>query len=133
MMLTSTRNGTPLQKAQTVPTSAVSGEEFDNVLLVQGAFGWSGLYPLDQPGSTHEARAERHCNMYFVRISASEVTREKNPVVTEKTSYTLKYRGETYVNESQCGVCINRNCPANCNAEAIEGEWPAGLLVLSLV
>lgn len=133
MLLTSIRNGTPLQKAETVSTSAISADEFDNALLVHGAFGWSGLYPLDQAGSTHEARAERHCNMYFVRISASEVTREKNPVVTEKTSYTLKYRGETYVNEAQCAVCINRNCPANRNPDALEGEWPAGLLVLSLV
>ncbi len=132
MSLNSTRDAHPLLRAETVPTDKAQPETLENVLVVNGAFGWSGLYPLAEAGNVREGRAERHCNMYFVRLTASEVTREKNPIVTDKTSYTLRYRGATYQNEDQCGVCVNRNCPANRNPQALEGEWPAGLLVLPL-
>lgn len=133
MSLISTRDAQPLSRAETVATDKAQPETLDNVLVVNGAFGWSGLYPLSEEGSVHAGRAQRHCNMYFVRLTASEVTREKNPIVTDKTGYVLRYRGGTYQNEAQCGVCINRRCPANRNPQAEEGEWPAGLLVLPLV
>lgn len=132
MTLISTRLDHPLLSAETVTTDKAQPEHMDNVLLVNGAFGWSGLYPLAEASAVREGRAERHCNMYFVRITASEVTRQRSPVVTDKTSYVLRYRGETYRNEEQCGVCVNRNCPANRNAQAIEGDWTAGVLVLPL-
>lgn len=128
----STRQDHPLLRAETVATDQIQPETLENVLVVNGAFGWSGLYPLAEESAVREGRAERHCNMYFVRITASEVTREKNAVVTDKTGYTLRYRGGTFQNEEQCGVCVNRACPANRNPQALEGDWPAGLLVLPL-
>lgn len=133
MSLKSTRLDHPMLRAETVGTDQAQPESLANVLVVNGAFGWSGLYPLTEETAVRDGRAERHCNMYFVRLTASEVTRQKNPVVTEKTSYTLRYRGETYQNEDQCGVCANRNCPANRNPQAQAGDWPAGLLVLPLI
>lgn len=132
MTVLSTRQDKPLLRAETAPTDQVQPEAVENALIVNGAFGWSGLYPLTEESAVRDGRAERHCNMYFVRLTASEVTRQKNPVVTDKTSYTLRYRGATYQNEEQCGVCVNRNCPANRNAHAQEGDWQAGVLVLPL-
>lgn len=132
MPLISTHLEQPLFHAETVPTDKAQPEHMENVLLVSGAFGWSGLYPLTEASTVKAGRAERHCNMYFVRLTASEVTRQRNPVVTDRTSYVLRYRGETYRNEEQCGVCVNRNCPANRNAAAVEGDWAAGMLVLPL-
>lgn len=128
----STRDGHALALPTTVSTAGLDPETLDNVLVVQGAFGLSGLYPLAQEGQVREGNAERHCNMYFVRISASEATREKNPVVTDKTSYVLRYRGQAYVNEAMCGACINRDCPANRNPQAVEAGRLPGLLVLPL-
>jgi hypothetical protein len=132
MTLTSTRDGRPLNLPTTVSSAAIDPATLDNVLLVQGAFGLSGLYPLGQPEYVREGNAERHCNMYFVRISASEAAREKSPVVTDKTNYVLRYRGETYQNEAMCGACINRDCPANRNPQAVEAGRQPGLLVLPL-
>lgn len=129
----STRDGLPLSLPTTVASASLDAETLDNVLLVQGAFGLTGLYPLSQPEYVREGNAERHCNMYFVRISASEATREKNPIVTEKTIYTLRYRGETFENEAMCGACINRDCPANRNPQAVEAARQPGLLVLPLI
>ena len=130
MSLTSTRQGEPLAAPVTIPTGGVSADDLDNVLVVEGAFGTTGLYPLAE--HPQDGLAVRHCNMYFVRLSASETTRARNPVVTDKTSYMLRYRGETYLNEAQCGVCLNQACPANRNPGASVGDRPAGTLILSL-
>lgn len=132
MSISSSRQGEPLTIPVTVTTGDVSADELDNVLVVQGAFALTGLYPLAQAGYVEDDLAVRHCNMYFVRLSASEATREKNPVVTEKTSYTLRYRGVTYENEAQCTVCLNQACPANRNPRASVTDRPAGTLLLSL-
>ncbi|MBO9539647.1 hypothetical protein J7643_03540 [bacterium] len=132
MTLMSTRDGHSMTMPATVSSAGLEIEKLDNTLLVQGAFGMTGLYPLAQPEYVREGNAERHCNMYFVRISASEATREKNPVVTEKTTYVLRYQGESHQNEAMCGVCINRDCPANRNPQAVEAGRQPGLLVLPL-
>lgn len=122
-----------MSQASTVPTPQVDCSTLDDTLIVHGAFGLSGLYPLDRPEVVQEARSVQHCNMYFVRLTASEATREKNPIVTDKTNYVLRFHGETYENEAMCGVCLNRNCPANRNPQAEGGTWTPGCLVLLIV
>ena len=121
-----------MSQALTVYPDQVDLETLDNTLIVHGAFGLSGLYPLDRPGAAQDGRSEQHCNMYFVRISASEMAREKNPVVIEKTSYLLRYHGKSFENEAMCSACLNSNCPANTNPGALEGDWKPGCLVLPL-
>lgn len=122
-----------MSQASTVHTPQVDLEALDDTLIVHGAFGLSGLYPLDRPEAVQGALSVQHCNMYFVRLSASEAMREKNPIVTDKTSYVLRFRGETYENEAMCRVCLNRHCPVNQNPRAEEGTWTSGCLVLALV
>lgn len=132
MPLTSTYQAAPLAAPLTLPSDQVDLEALDNALVVQGAFGTSGVYPLDQAARTEDGRTLIHCSLYFIRLAPGEVARANNPVVIEKTTYALRHRGDTLRDEAICTRCENRQCPANQHPEAASEGLLPGKLVLSL-
>jgi hypothetical protein len=119
---------------RTTRTDALKLEELEPAWIVDGAFGLSGIYPLeDSRLRDASGRWVRSCNMWYVRLGVSEATRLKHPVVVEKTHYRL-WRAETLLeNEGICTACLNLACPANRNPGAVEGSWGAGTLVLDVI
>lgn len=131
MLRTPMLAGAPLADAATRPTDSVADEGLRDVLVVDGPFGYSGVYPLTLPEWVRDSVAVRHCNLYFVKLTASAALRERAPTVVEKTHYRLA-DGERLLRDAElCTACLNKGCPMNRNAEATVEE-PPGKLVLPL-
>ncbi len=117
---------------RTTRTESLQIDSLEPSWVVDGAFGLSGVYPL-QDDRWHDGLGHwvRTCNMWFVRVGVSEATRLRHPVVVEKTHYRLWQDGQTRTNEEICSLCLNGSCPANRNPASENGEWGAGVLVLA--
>jgi len=123
--------GNPVATAETLATEKVADEGLRDVLVVDGPFGWSGAYPLTWPENVRDDFWVRHCNLYFVKLTASPALQERAPTVVEKTHYRLA-DGDVLLRDAQiCTVCLNRGCPQNRNPSATVEDAP-GKLVLPL-
>ena len=123
--------GAPIAQAATRDTATVSDEGLRDVLVVDGPFGWSGIYPLTLPETTRDDLCIRHCNLYFVKLTASPALQERAPTVVARTHYRLA-EGEHLLRDAElCTACLNRGCPMNRNSAATQEEAP-GKLVLAL-
>ncbi len=123
--------GAPIAEAVTRPTDTVGDEGLCDVLVVDGPFGWSGIYPLTLPEFVRDGLAVRHCNLYFVKLTASPALKERAPTVVEKTHYRLADGDRLLRDADLCTVCLNQGCPMNRNPAATLAE-PPGKLVLPL-
>ncbi len=123
--------GASIHEAVTRQTETVADEGLQDVLVVDGPFGYSGVYPLTLPETTRDGLCVRHCNLYFVKLTASLALQERAPTVVEKTHYRLA-DGKVLLRDSElCTTCLNKGCPQNRNAAASIEDAP-GKLILPL-
>lgn len=123
--------GAPIIEAVTLPTEAICGSQMADVLVVDGPFGWSGIYPLDLAETRCGDHCVRHCNLYFVKLNASPSLQQRAAAVVEKTHYRLAEGARVLVDAQLCTVCLNVGCPQNRNGVATVDQV-AGKLVLPL-
>ncbi|MBI6545356.1 MAG: hypothetical protein HY692_01090 [Cyanobacteria bacterium NC_groundwater_1444_Ag_S-0.65um_54_12] len=123
--------GALLRESMTFQTDILAQTPLQDVLVVHGPFGWSGVYPLDLPETAQNGWCVRHCGLYFVKLAASVQVRQRAAVVVEKTHYQL-FAGDSLLKDAElCTVCLNKGCPCNSNPQA-RVELAYGKLVLPL-
>ncbi|MBM3268938.1 MAG: hypothetical protein FJZ01_14970 [Candidatus Sericytochromatia bacterium] len=118
-------------EALTRQTETVPDEGLQDVLVVDGPFGYSGVYPLTLPETRRDDLCVRHCNLYFVKLAASPAIRERAATVVEKTHYRLADGTRLLRDEALCTACLNKGCPQNRNSAATHEDLP-GKLILAL-
>lgn len=131
MLRTPMLAGAAIGDATTCLTESVPDEGLRDVLVVDGPFGYSGVYPLTLPEFVRDSLVVRHCNLYFVKLTASPALQERAPAVVEKTHYRLADGDRLLRDAELCTACLNKGCPMNRNPAATVEE-PPGKLVLPL-
>ncbi len=132
MTRTPTVDDQPIDQSQTWKTESLTDARLHDVLVVDGPFGWSGVYPLDLDQTRQDGRCVRHCNLYYLHFAMPAHVRERAAVVVEKTHYRLADGEQLVVDDDLCTRCLNRACPPNRNPGADLQDIPAGKLVLAL-
>jgi hypothetical protein len=123
--------GAAIVAAETRATEKVPDDGLHDVLVVDGPFGLSGVYPLTLAETARDGLCVRHCNLYFVNLTASPALQERAPTVVEKTHYRLADGDRLLRDADLCTVCLNKGCPQNRNAGASAQDAP-GKLILPL-
>lgn len=131
-MRTPTLDDQAVTEAHTRPTESIADAQLHDVLVVDGPFGWSGVYPLDLAQTRQDGLCVRHCNLYYLRFAIPAQVREKAAVVVDRTHYRLADGDVQATDEDLCARCLNRACPPNRNPAASVDTLPAGKLVLAL-
>ncbi|MGE5707200.1 MAG: hypothetical protein ACM3YO_02620 [Bacteroidota bacterium] len=112
--------GRSIESPLTVRTQELG--EGDNLFLVHGPFGISGVYPL----SSEAPHAQLHCSLYFLKMNETV----QKTYASENTQFELWLHGDVLRDEDLCTVCLDKGCPANKNPGADVEERP-GVLTLS--
>ncbi|MBM3273992.1 MAG: hypothetical protein FJZ00_02480 [Candidatus Sericytochromatia bacterium] len=123
--------GAAIVASETRATEKIPEGDLHDVLVVDGPFGWSGVYPLTLAETARDGLCVRHCNLYFVKLTASPALQERAPTVVEKTHYRLADGDRLLRDAEVCTACLNKGCPQNRNARATAEDAP-GKLILSL-
>lgn len=123
--------GTPVAEAFTRSTGDIPDEALQDLLVVDGPFGLSGVYPLTMTEDVQGGRFVRHCNLYFVKLAVPDSVREKAQVVVDRSHYRLADGIQVKHDGDLCTVCVNKGCPHTRNPQG-DVELAPGKLVLPL-